>query len=449
MSSGVSVASPAKPPPSRIHRAPSLGIAQAKAADRTGIRFFLNSAFPELSNDEYRVSWDDPFFEPVDRLLVKRGRQIVGHVHVMHRTMLAGQQEIPVGCVRHLTVGEAHRGVGLGARLLRAAEAHMIRSGALVGLIHSAVPHFFRRYGWALYGQHCLSRADTCRVLGSLLEHGLTRSHRRSPMHIRPMLCWELAEVVDVYRQSVAGMHGPFQRSEAYWRWLVQRHAYDHFHVALQGPSLADIEDEHTRVVGYAITQAERLVELRTLPGRSRTAAELLARACGESIEANRHGIIYHGPPGDPLHDVIKNAGGRFVEHVADRGEVMMAKVLRPLALLRRQSGRLLARADAGQIVQPWRIDLLADGRTYCLEASDGQLRVRRGKPGPDVIEMNAADFSRVLLGRLDWDRAFEDERVFVSSKNAAYVARVLFPLFSVWRPPLDSLERSSPEPLY
>ena len=425
------------------------GIVQAKTGDRTGIRFFLNSAFPGLSMDEYHVSWDDPFFEPVDRLLVKRGCEIVGHVHVMHRTMLAGQREIPVGCVRHLSVGEAYRGGGLGTRLLRAAEAHMIRSGALVGLIHSGMPHFFRRHGWALYGRHCLSRADTRRVLSSLLEHGLTRSHRRSPMHIRPLLHWEVAEVVDVYRQSIAGMHGPFQRSEAYWRWLVQRQAYDHFHVALQGPSLADFEDERTRVVGYAITRAERLVELRTLPGRSRTAAELLARACGEAIEANRHGIIYHGPPNDPLHSVIEAAGGRFVEHVADQGEVMMAKVLRPLALLRRQSERLLARADAGQIVQPWRLNLLADGRVYCLEASDGQLRIRRGKPGPDVVEMNAADFSRALLGRLDWERAFEDDRVSVSSKKAAYVARVLFPLFSAWRPPLDNLERDSSEPLY
>jgi hypothetical protein len=64
-------------------------------------------------------------------------------------------------------------------------------------------------------------------------------------------------------------------------------------------------------------------------------------------------------------------------------------------------------------------------------------------------VVLNAADFSRALLGRLDWDQAFEEQRVFVRSDRAAYLAGVLFPMFPIWRPPLDDLQRQSANPLY
>jgi hypothetical protein len=53
---------------------------------------------------------------------------------------------------------------------------------------------------------------------------------------------------------------------------------------------------------------------------------------------------------------------------------------------------------------------------------------------------MNVADFTRLVLGHLDWDDALEDGRVRPSTNLALRAGRVLFPQLPLWFPPLDSL---------
>jgi hypothetical protein len=50
------------------------------------------------------------------------------------------------------------------------------------------------------------------------------------------------------------------------------------------------------------------------------------------------------------------------------------------------------------------------------------------------------ADFTRLVLGQLDLDRAVEESRVEPSTALAHEAARVLFPRLPYWRPLLDDL---------
>ncbi len=59
---------------------------------------------------------------------------------------------------------------------------------------------------------------------------------------------------------------------------------------------------------------------------------------------------------------------------------------------------------------------------------------------GRSYLRMNVADFTRLLLGQLDWDRAVAEKRLEVSTALAQQAGRVLFPRLPLWYPPLDEL---------
>ena len=59
---------------------------------------------------------------------------------------------------------------------------------------------------------------------------------------------------------------------------------------------------------------------------------------------------------------------------------------------------------------------------------------------GRSYLRLNVADFTRLVLGQLDWDRALEEGRVVPSTGLARDAGRVLFPPLPFWRPMLDDL---------
>ncbi len=50
------------------------------------------------------------------------------------------------------------------------------------------------------------------------------------------------------------------------------------------------------------------------------------------------------------------------------------------------------------------------------------------------------ADFTRLVLGQLDWDQALAEGRLEPSTALARQAGQVLFPPLPLWRPPLDDL---------
>jgi len=279
-------------------------------------------------------------------------------------------------------------------------------------------------------------------VLSDLFDRGIRR--RRHGLHIRPWRYWERDALARIYDQNVGQAYGPLQRTGAYWQWLVERHAYDQIYVALEGPGLLDLDESRTRIVGYAITRGEQIVELLTEPKRRKAAAELLALACADAIEHDRQGVLLHAPSTSPLHNVLERAGGARYHRQAERGEVYMARLLAPMRLLGQFAEEFHRRAEAAQLSLPAELGLLVDEKKYRIVLNRRTTKIISRRLPRDYLKMNVADFTRLVLGQLDWSTALAEERLDASTLRARQMGRTLLPDLSLWRPPLDDLRADS-----
>jgi len=422
------------------HRKPRLVIVPASAGDHPSIYHLLTAVFQGPSQGEFRASVEDPHYKPHDRLLLKSGPQIVAHVHVTRRVMQFGPLHVPVAGLDWLGALPEFRGQGHGHRLLTAAEEHMASVGALVGLAWTRIPHFFRPAGWALCARGFYSRAGARDVISGLMARGLLRRGRKR-LNIRPWRRLELGALMRIYNQNLDEAFGPFQRTEGYWKWLIQRSAYDQICVALDGPDLLELEEIHAPIVGYVVTRGERIVELLTAPGHPLAAAQLLARACRDAIERGRHTVRLDVPPNSRVDKLFRAASGKHLQQETCPCLVLMAKLLSPVRLLRAMAGEFHRRAEAAGAPRPAELGLLVDGKKYRLALTPSGVEAVDRNIGRSYLRLNVADFTRLVLGHLDWDEALSDGRVEPSTNVALSIGRVLFPKLPLWFPPLDNLQ--------
>ncbi len=110
------------------------------------------------------------------------------------------------------------------------------------------------------------------------------------------------------------------------------------------------------------------------------------------------------------------------------------------MKLLRALGDQYHRRAEAAGLSRPVDLGLLVDGHKYRLGLTrDGVNAVDRAI-GRSYLRLNVADFTRLVLGQLDWDDALADGRVQPSTNLAESVGRALFPRLPLFLPPLDSL---------
>jgi len=406
------------------------------ASDHVALGNLLREVFGSGFHAEFHASLGDPLYAPRNRLLLRRMGRLIAHVHVTNRIMQFGALSVPVAGLHGLVTAENCRQQGLGTHLLLAAEKHMLRSGALVGLLRTRIPHFFRRTGWALCGGSSVYSASPHAVLARLLEQGLCL-RRTARIQVRPWRRWEVDAITRLYREHLPGSCGMLERTRSYWHWLLERRAYDQFYVALDGPDLWDFKETSTRLVGYAAIKGEKILELITVPERRKVAMELLARACGDAVEQDRYRISLHAPPGSPLSVYFRGAMELVPRWSCDSAEFCMARLLDPLGLLRLMGGVFAQRAASAGLGRPLELGLLIDGKKYQVEIA-GTGRATADTLGRSYLRLNVADFTRLILGQLDWDRALADGRLVPSTGLAHDTGRALFPPLPFWRPMLD-----------
>ncbi len=413
-------------------------IVSCKAGDHFAVGQFLEETLGGGNPAEFQSSLDNPLYSPGNRLLLRRMGRLIAHVHLTRRLMQFGTLSLPVAGLHGLVTAANCRQQGLGTHLLLAAEKQMTESGALVGLLRTRIPHFFRRTGWALCGGSWACTATPHAVLAQLLEQGLVL--RRTPrIQVRPWRRWEEDAIARVYRQGLPGSYGLLERSRPYWHWLLERKVCDQFYVALDGPDLWDLKESSTRLVGYAAIQGERIVELVTTPQRRKAAMELIARACGDAIEQDHHRIALHAPADSPFLAYFRGPQESLPHRAPGHAEFCMARLLDPLGLLRMMCGLFLQRATEAGLARPFELGLLVDGRKYQIEIT-GRGHATADTLGRSYLRLNVADFTRLVLGQLDWDRSLEEDRVVPSSGLAREAGRVLFPSLPYWRPTWDDL---------
>lgn len=412
------------------------------AGDHAALYPWLNELFGGPTHDAWVSSLDDPFYEPKDRILVKRLGRILSHLHVTHRSLRCGLQTYPVSVVNHLGTLAECRGQGFAHRLLELAEQWMQEDGSVLAMLRTSVPHFFRPGNWAVCGRHCFSRARTRDVLSQI--HQQSQPDPLAPPRpytIRPWRQIELASVMQIYRGATQTAWGSQDRTEPFWRWLVSRKAFEQLYVAIDGPDHFELDEVTPPIVGYAVTRQDHVLELMADPAHPQAALQLLARACGECIERDDHHLVYHGSPADSLHGLFTAAGGSHWHHESHGGEVTMVKLLDPSGFLRSLAPQLHQRADAARLARPCELGLLVEGKKYRLAVSRRSVKIEEDRIGRSYLCCNLAEFTRLLLGHTDVAEAVAQGRIETSTRVALDTAGVLFPRVAWWQPPFDRFE--------
>lgn len=414
------------------------------AGDHAAVHQLLLAVFHEPSMGEFQAQLDEPSYEPNDRLLAKRRGQLVAHVRVADREMHFGACILPVSCVCDLATLPEFRGQGCGSALLEMAERRMLGNGAVLGLLRTNKPGFYRKRGWGRCGGFDCSTAGPHHILSHLSEVGsLNRSRlkaRAPELHIRFWRHVEQAALGRLYEEGTRGAFGPLLRSEAYWRWLVARQAYGRIYIAIEGSPKLDLDDTLHPVVGYAFAKEGRIVELMTSERRADVAWRLLARICSDAIENDEHEIRLDAPPDHPLHPAIAAAGGMNRRSENESGEVFMVKLLdteRLVSLLKPEWHR---RAVDGGLAIPCELGWAVDGQKQMLEITRRNAKLTHGRFGRNYVQCGATAFAQLLLGQLDVDEAAATGQITTSTRLAAESTRVLLPRLPFWCPPLDDL---------
>ncbi|MCH7780496.1 MAG: GNAT family N-acetyltransferase, partial [Acidobacteria bacterium] len=173
----------------------------ANAGDHATIHQFLTVVFQGPSHDMFLASLDDPFYEPSDRLLIKRGHQILAHLHLTRRSMRFRSCRFPASDLGWLGTLSEFRGRGFAGQLMQTAQRLMVEEGAQIAWMRTSIPHYFRRFGWAVCGRHCHSRVST----RDLLPHLASSPGRRrvAALNVRPWRQVELQALMRLYHDNV------------------------------------------------------------------------------------------------------------------------------------------------------------------------------------------------------------------------------------------------------
>ena len=117
-----------------------------------------------------------------------------------------------------------------------------------------------------------------------------------------------------------------------------------------------------------------------------------------------------------------------------------MMRLLGPLKLLRRLCGEFDRRAAEAGLPRPLELALLVEGRKYQIELGREGAAATAQRMGRSYLRLNVADFTRLVLGQLDWEAALSVARLECSTAPAAEAGQALFPPLPLWRPPWDDL---------
>jgi predicted acetyltransferase len=406
----------------------------ARAGDHPEIYQFLLAVFQGPSREEFHSVQDQPSYDPAQRLLLKREGRIAAHLQLSHAGMCFGDLRLPVSRLHWLGTLPEFRSQGYAARLLHRADQEMCSAGAVLGCLRTRIPQFFRQFGWAVCGRHSVSQAKAREVLARLSGEACARP----PLSIRLWRHVELPSLMRVYSQNTQATYGPLERSEPYWRWLISRKAFDHIIVAIHGRDRMELVDTNAPIVGYAVVRQGRVDELLASPDFPHAAVQILARACGDSIERNRHTIDVEAPPGDPLHRLMVEAGGTTNATECDGGEVQMVKILDPAGFVKAIEPALVERARAANLPIDCELGFYVDGAKHTLTVTRRGARLGAGRLGRSYLALKGNEFTRLLLGHNDVIEPVEQERIVPSTQIALETARALFPRLPQWRPTWD-----------
>jgi predicted N-acetyltransferase YhbS len=442
----------------------SIQLLPARAGDHLPIHRLLLEAFHGPSAAEFHAQLDEPGYDPTDRLVVKVGETVAAHVRTSRRQVRVGACVLPAVRFMDLATAREHRRHGFASALVIAAEQQSRERGDLIALTRTSAPELFTRQGWAVTGRHVFSTAGSRQVLAQLQatsEGVIPRPEladpcavlraAREPILVRPLRRIELTAIMRLYESARTSWGSPL-RSPEYWEWLLNRGSCDRVYVATEGPDAGDPQSGAANLRGAVFIREARIVELLVDPGRTDIAEHLVARACADASELDYWQVRLDAPAGEPMHGLFAAAGGRLHDAEEVGGEVFMAKLLAPVAVLealgvqlafRLRTAGLPAGTELGLELTsgvPSRRGSGPESARLLLRSTEDAIQIERGALGRSYLTLRRRDLAPLVFGHRPLEKWIELGHIRASNKTAQQLGTVLFPPLPWWRPPLDDL---------
>lgn len=410
------------------------------AGDHSLVHALLRATNQAPSYRDFITWLDDPSYEPSDRLLVKQNGQIIGHVQLSHRTAWFDGVKLPVGGLQDLAVLPEYAQGGYEKLLLSTAEQALREGGAIVSLVRAERPEPFRAAGWVDVRARGYSQVSISDLLAHLSAQGESRRRRVRSLRIRRWRHVELDGVRPVYASAAARHWGAVYRPEPYWRWLIGRKAHSDLIVAVEGADEWDDLEYPSPIVGYAVVQGAKILELCWLPKYARAAPRLLVRACHDAIEQDHHAISLHTPASDPLHELIVTAGGTWCTDERGSGGTLLVKLLDPARWVEAIYAILRRRAKGAGLPRPFELCFDTGQEHYRLVITRRSSRLVADETTAAQVQCDPQTFAALLVGNLNIARACEAGCIEVIDDDALHRLTVLFPPALFWQSQFDLL---------
>jgi predicted acetyltransferase len=403
--------------------------------------------------DDFQSRLDEPSYRPSDRLLVRRDRSLLAHVHLANHIAWFEGQRVPLVKLEDFASLPEYRHAGYDDELVQLAESMAAAEGAVAAVVHADRDRaeFFEEHGWSRLRGQGHTRSDARSVLAHLdAQEAARRRRRRSTVTVRTWRHFELDPVRQLYEQTAADLWGPLYRSEACWQWLIGRKAQDQILLAIErrkpgapaAPIGHDAEDEpggEERVVGYAVVRGSCVVEMMTLPDHGSVRIQLLARACRDAIDRDHHWISLYTPAADPLHELLVTAGGAWISDATAGEPCWLMKLLAPEKWVERLYPIWHARARAGGVARPIELAIVCGRERWRFTLTRRSARLERTSTSPgERVECRRSALESLLAGNLLMPHAITDRTLVLSDPKLAGPLAALFPARLFWQSPLE-----------
>jgi predicted acetyltransferase len=396
--------------------------------------------------EDFQSRLDEPTYRPSDRLLVRRDKSLVAHVHVASHIGWFEGQRVPLVKFEDFAALPEFGHAGYDSKLLESAESIAAGEGAVVAIAHTEAPELFLRRGWSLLRGQGHTRANARAVLAHLdAQEAARRKRRKPPLEIRTWRHIELDAIREVYDAMVTELWGPLLRSEAGWQWLIGRKAQDQILIAVDirdaspEDSARDLLNAGGKVVGYAVVRGSLIIEMMTLPDFAGARTQLLARACQDAMDRDHQTISLNTPAVDALHELLVTAGGAWISDAASGNPRWLVKLLSPEKWVDRFYPAWHERARVAGVSRPFEVGINADGELYSFTLTRRSSRLERVDALPEAsIACSRATLDSLLIGNLSVPTSVTHDRLRLSTPELAPALSAVFAPRLFWQSALE-----------
>jgi predicted acetyltransferase len=434
-------------------RQESTRLSAGHVGDHTLVYSLLRAVNQAPAHDDF-ISWmDEPSYEPSDRLLVKRGDQLIAHAQLLRRAAWFHGVKLPVAGLRDVAILPEYAHTGCERLLVAAAESAIREDGAVLSLVRTTAPDPLAANGWEPVRIAGYSQANVNDVLAYLIsqcnrhldvKHAALEvatigraSTKRPSLAVRLWRQVELAEVRSVYDATVGESWGTLVRSDPYWQWLVGRMTHGELIVAVVSSEDGAESQADSHIVGYAVIHGSQVLELFCLPGFSRAAPKLLARACQDAIEHDYHTISLHTSANDPLHELIVTAGGTWCSDHGPGG-LLVVKLIEPARWIAAIFPLLRQRARVAGLRLPLELGFDTGETRFCLVVTRRSSRLIEDESAPGDVGCAPETLGQLLIGNVDLAQLRHGGSVDVQDEGTFRAVAALFPPALFWQSQFD-----------